>query len=295
MMSLIVSVVSAQTGELQSPLDQLKKTPTDNALREKVIKLAVTTKPALPKDAERHMVRGGVAFKDAKTVSEYQDAVTEFQAAVDAAPWYGDAYFNLGVTLDKAGRFTDALAALKWAQMASPDAKDIETLIYEVEYRNEKVNSPAAKQAAEQAARQAASEANAKRFDGEWTTDFHSKSGLTDHQTFRISHSSLTAWTVTKWDQIDNGPTSQNNPKFSNFRFEGEALIFNYQQGIAYPDHFDVHLTWEVTATLNESGSELSLSYRPTPFPTAEREANWKDWHRGEPPIPYSDVYKRVR
>lgn len=145
----VLVVLLASTGLAQDQISQLvaqlQKSPNDNVLREKIIKLAATAKPALPEEAERRMARGAAAFKGAKSVADYQDAIREYRLAVEAAPWYGDAYFNLGVAEDKAEKYADALESLKWAQMASPDAKDIKALVYEVEFRNEKYSSPEAK------------------------------------------------------------------------------------------------------------------------------------------------------
>lgn len=138
--------------ELSQAVAQLQKTPTDNAMREKIIKLGGEMKPAptIPEEAERRMARGTAAFKGAKSTADYQDAIKEFEAAVAAAPWYGDAYFNLGVAQDKAEKYGDALQSLKWALMSSPDSKDIKALMYEVEFRKEKAEK--AKAQAEAAA-----------------------------------------------------------------------------------------------------------------------------------------------
>ena len=148
----------AQTprAQLQQMVGQLQRTPTDNALREKIINLALTLKqmPALPPETERHMARGAAAFKGATATADYQDAAREFEQATLAAPWYGDAYFNLGVVQDKAGDFEGALRSLNYARLAAPDSKEIKALIYEVEYRMEKANSPAARAAKEKEAAQ---------------------------------------------------------------------------------------------------------------------------------------------
>lgn len=132
--------------QLQKLTAQFKKTPTDDFLREKIIKFAKKNKlsPNLSPEAERHMVRGGAAFRDATSVSNYQDAAKEFEQVTLLAPWLGDAYYNLGVAQDKAKNFAGALQSLKFAQMASPNSKEIQTLIYEIEYRKEKESSPEA-------------------------------------------------------------------------------------------------------------------------------------------------------
>lgn len=147
-LALIASVNAQSPREvLKQMVEQLQKTPTDNALREKIIKLAISIKPALaiPEEAERRMARGAAAFKGAKSAANYQDAAKEFEQATLAAPWYGDAYYNLGVAQDKAENYEAALRSLKLAQWALPDSKDIKALIYEVEYRREKLDDISAR------------------------------------------------------------------------------------------------------------------------------------------------------
>ncbi len=129
--------------QLKEAIEQLQKTPEDAALREKIIQLARTVKPApaLPEEAERRMARGTAAFQGAKSVADYADAAKEYELATLSAPWAGDAYFNLGMAQDKAENYDAAVTALKLAQLASPESKDIKARIYQVEYRREK-NSP---------------------------------------------------------------------------------------------------------------------------------------------------------
>lgn len=146
-LSALVSTAYAQTPreQFRQMLEQLQKMPNDSALREKIITLAPTLKPppALPAELERRMARGAAAFKGAASLADYQDAAKEFEQAALAAPWHADAYFNLGVTQDKAENYEAALHSLKLALLASPESKETKVLIYEVEYRLEKANSPA--------------------------------------------------------------------------------------------------------------------------------------------------------
>lgn len=155
---LVTTVVIAQSPreQLQQLTIQLQQTPNDNALRERIIKLAVEIKPApaIPEEVDRRMVRGAVAFKSATSASGYQDAAKEYEQATLTAPWYGDAYYNLGVAQDKAGNYKATLRSLKLALLTSPDSKEMKALIYEVEYRDEKENSPEAQAAREKEAEQ---------------------------------------------------------------------------------------------------------------------------------------------
>jgi tetratricopeptide (TPR) repeat protein len=170
-LSVSLLLGAARAADAESPrihfnrmVKQLQQNPSDEALREQIIQLASKLKPppAMPDEAERRMARGTEAFKEAKSISDYQAAVNEFQQATLAAPWLVDAYFNLGLAQDKAEDYERSLRSLKLAILASPNSKDIKDLYYKVEYQRDKFaeqNSPAAKEAARQtaaAARQAA-------------------------------------------------------------------------------------------------------------------------------------------
>ena len=128
---------------LNQYVSSLRTNPNDYALREKIIKLAQAMKPApnIPEEAERFMARGAVAVKTAKTEGDFQDAVDEFEKATLAAPWLPAAYYNLGIAQDKAGKYGEAVRNLRLYLVAAPDATDakaVKTLIYEIEYRQEK-------------------------------------------------------------------------------------------------------------------------------------------------------------
>jgi len=142
----LATVAHAQSPreQLQQMVEQLQKNPSDNSLREKIIRLAQEIKPppAVPEEAERHMGYGTAAFMGAKSLADYKESVKAFEQATLAAPWYGEAYFNLGMAQDKAENYEAALRSLNLARLALPDSKDIKALIYQVEYRNKKAHSP---------------------------------------------------------------------------------------------------------------------------------------------------------
>jgi tetratricopeptide (TPR) repeat protein len=137
----------AQSSNPQQTLNQyvadLQKNPNDYALREKIIRHVQTMKPApaVPREAERFMNRGAAAAKSAKDANDFKDAVAEFEKATLSAPWMANAYYNLGVAQDKAGMYSSAIRSLKLYLIAAPnapDAKNVEKLIDEIEYRQEK-------------------------------------------------------------------------------------------------------------------------------------------------------------
>jgi len=170
--AMVVSLVSPgfsapakKSGPSQDSLkqytDELKKNPRDNALREKIIKLALGMKPSpsVPEEAERRVVRGTAFFQKASDDNGYKKAITEFEAATNAAPWLALAYYNLGVAQEKAGLYAEAQQSLKYYLMAAPDAKnarDVKNKIYALEVdvedlqasKNASAQAPAAASAA---------------------------------------------------------------------------------------------------------------------------------------------------
>jgi hypothetical protein len=108
----LVSIAHAQTPreQLNQMAQQLQKTPSDNALREKIIKLARTLKPspALPDTAVAFEGRAQFAFRSAKSEDDFLAAAREYEKAVAAAPWVPGYYADLCTIYEKAGKFEDA-------------------------------------------------------------------------------------------------------------------------------------------------------------------------------------------
>ena len=115
---------------------------TEQRLREKIIRLApkIHPPPAVPEQAERHMARGRRAVKSANDEQGFMRAAKEFRYGLNIAPWLVDGYYNLGVVLDKAGKYDEAIENLKLYLVAVPDAKDAKNLIYEIEYQKEEAS-----------------------------------------------------------------------------------------------------------------------------------------------------------
>jgi tetratricopeptide (TPR) repeat protein len=134
---------SASQQALSQYISTLQSNPKDQMLREKIIKhvQAMKKAPAIPEEAERFMARGAAAVRSAKDANDFKDAVAEFEKATLTAPWLASAYYNLGISQEKAGMYADAIRSLRLYLLASPDAPDakaVRNLIYEIEYRQEK-------------------------------------------------------------------------------------------------------------------------------------------------------------
>src|SRR5688572_14745946 len=93
--------------QLQQMVEQLQKTPNDNALRERIIKLGAEIKPApaIPEEARRSYVEGLTIVRLAKDSASQKLAIASFNEALKIAPWWGDAYHDLAVIQELIGQF----------------------------------------------------------------------------------------------------------------------------------------------------------------------------------------------
>lgn len=117
---------------------QLASDSTNPILRDAIFVLASTMKPPpiIPEDAHKHMVTAETFLKRATTSRDIANAVAEFQRAVAVAPWYADAYYNLGVAELAAGQYGAAKTALQLYLRTNPspeDARAAQDKIYEVD------------------------------------------------------------------------------------------------------------------------------------------------------------------
>jgi tetratricopeptide (TPR) repeat protein len=152
----------AQSASLQGTLNRyvaaLQKNPSDNTLREKIIKLALMLdqKPVAPQDAVMHENAAEYAIENAKTTADFAAAAREYEQALFAAPWIAADYFKCGVAYEKAGQFDAAIRNFNLYLMAAPgaqDANDVLKRIGELEYAGQKGasgSSPEAEVAQEQ-------------------------------------------------------------------------------------------------------------------------------------------------
>ena len=157
--------------QLQQMVEQLQKTPTDNALREKMIKLGAEIKPApeVPPEAKRPFVMAGTYQKEAKKPSDFALAIAAYQDALKIAPWWGDAYYNLSVSLESAGRLDEAKDALNLYLLTKPkDAEEAQNRLYALDAKKHL----AAKQAAEAAVEKAAEAAKYAWILGDWSVEY---------------------------------------------------------------------------------------------------------------------------
>jgi tetratricopeptide (TPR) repeat protein len=97
--------------------------------------------PAIPEEARRHAVFASVAVKESKDPGGYEKAIEESLQAVCLAPWWGDLYVNTALIMEQMGRYDDACKFLNTYLMITPnapDAQQVKTKIYELEFKAKK-------------------------------------------------------------------------------------------------------------------------------------------------------------
>ena len=114
----------------------------DLRIRKKYLKLVAEMRdlPAVPDEAQRRMVRGQTRLKEAAGAEGLQKAQFEMRLAVKAAPWWADAYYNLGLVQEMAGGYAEALRSLNLyltAKPRGPDAGKVRRKIYALEVKVE--------------------------------------------------------------------------------------------------------------------------------------------------------------
>lgn len=270
--------VHAQTPNPQETLNQyvsdLQKNPNDNALREKIIKFVHTMKPApaIPEEARRNYVMAKTLFKDAKSIQDYDDALAKFRTAVSLAPWWSEAYLDMGLAYEAAQQYTEAIDALKLYVVANPDSeksRKAQDEIYIIEAKKEK----AAKESSPEvvaAKKQNESEALLKKLNGArfvlHDSGPYARADLTlDVQGNKLIFGSVTTWcdnasptpcgVVGQWNRIME--TTLNSPEFSfppvqNCRIFGVAST---PRGRISDDGYSI--TFEVCGTQGPTGTYL--------------------------------------
>ncbi len=146
---MLLPIVMARAG---SPKDQLKQyvsdlqnDPSNQELREKIIKLAKKVKPSIPEEARGNFIKGQTLMKDPKDKSDYEQAITDYNQALLVAPWWGKAYRSLAIALKGDEQYEQAENALKLYVATGPkDARDAQDEIYVIDAKKDQAVKQAA-------------------------------------------------------------------------------------------------------------------------------------------------------
>ncbi len=113
---------------------ELQSSASNNALREKIIKLALETKPtpAIPREAVEIQGAADYIVANAKSEADFARAAAEFEKAIAHAPWNAAFYYNAAVMYEKAKMPEKALPNYEYYLLAAPNADDSTEVIRKV-------------------------------------------------------------------------------------------------------------------------------------------------------------------
>ncbi len=114
---------------------RLEGNSSDDNTRRLILKLASELKPApaIPEEARKHFVEGAAIVKAAKNPAQQALAAQSFTEALKVAPWWGDAYYNLGVAQELAEKYDAAEQAFNFYLLSNPKAtekREVQDRIY---------------------------------------------------------------------------------------------------------------------------------------------------------------------
>lgn len=121
--------------ELKQMVEQLQIRLGDDTLREQIIKLAQTLKPApaIPEEAREPFVMGATVLKKASDPAGARKAVDLFTQALNIAPWFAEAYYNRALAREAAGQFNEAIDDLKFYlefNLTEAERREVQDKIY---------------------------------------------------------------------------------------------------------------------------------------------------------------------
>jgi hypothetical protein len=140
--------------QLQQMVEQLQKTPNDNSLREKIIKLGAEIKPApaISDTAIEFEGRAQFAFKNAKSKTDFVKAAEEYEKAIVSAPWVSGYYSDICTIYEKANKLADAKRNCQFYLIGLSDPAQITDIKRRIGGLKYGMEQNAAKQAEEQEA-----------------------------------------------------------------------------------------------------------------------------------------------
>ncbi len=94
----------------------------------------------IPEEARRHLIRGRTALEMGQTMAAFHEARREFARAVEIAPGWADAHYNLAVVQAKTGDLNGAIESYHRYLELDPQARDAQKVkdeIVKLEYQKE--------------------------------------------------------------------------------------------------------------------------------------------------------------
>jgi ankyrin repeat protein len=107
-------------------LNALLDSPSDDTLREEFLRDAAArpTLPPIPEEARQFASEASQKLKAVNTSSDLELPISLLRKALDIAPWWRDAYFNLAYALQAASRYDESIQELNYYLELNPPEAD---------------------------------------------------------------------------------------------------------------------------------------------------------------------------
>lgn len=230
-------------------------TSEDLRIREKVLKAPQAASWPVPEAARRHAVRAQALVK-AKESAGYAPASDELRQAVELAPWWADAYYNLGLMREGAGDYAGAIRNFRLflAGASGGDlAQEVQNKIYELEVLQEEAEKVAGLAGPWYIYLRSKKGAGDVRYDVTMNGNaFFAKSsyGHVLRGTLRGQDidGTFTMPSFKGWDKNDCRTPEYTVPMTGKVREDGRLITFSYM----FNNYTSTH--WNITGLINNTG-----------------------------------------
>ena len=237
--------------QLQQMAEQLQKAPNDNALREKIITLAASIKPApaIPEEAREPFVMGATVLKKSSDPAGASKAVDLFTQALNIAPWFADAYYNRAIAREAAGQYELAIDDIKFYlefKLTDAERREAQDKIYSLKAEAQLGSANKAED------KQAAIRTQEQRISGPWKRPHTLNDGVPRLIILYVRETSSGIWNMFYDFYINNAQVAHDRP-FLHVNQDANVLA---NGELRFADG-----CYNVRGTVSADGNTLNLAY----------------------------------
>ena len=125
----LMSIAQAQTAQnaLSQYVTELQDNRDDSALRRRIIYVVRTmdSVPVIPEEARRNYAAASALQAGARTIEDVRESIPAYESALLFAPWWPEANRDLGLVLEAAQRYDEAITYLELYMATNPGYEEL--------------------------------------------------------------------------------------------------------------------------------------------------------------------------
>jgi tetratricopeptide (TPR) repeat protein len=125
----LMSIGQAQTAQnaLSQYVTELQNNRDDSALRRRIIHVVRTmdSVPVIPEEARRNYAAASALMAGARTIEDLSESIPAYESALLFAPWWPEANRDLGLVLEAARRYDEAITYLELYMATNPGYEEL--------------------------------------------------------------------------------------------------------------------------------------------------------------------------